>query len=189
MQTEANNPTFILAIDPGTKESAYVEYYCNRKEVVRKGKLPNQELAVMLDSSEILRSNTTLVIEMVKSYGSPIGDSVLETCVWIGRFIAHWHYKHRRIARPTILAWICKASRGNDSMIRQALIDRFGGDEAIGTKKNPGPLYGVKGDIWSALAVAVAYTEMIDEEKRGVKTPLTTTLQKAKEVWDDTIIF
>ena len=40
-------------------------------------------------------------------------------------------------------------------------IDKFGGSKetAIGKKANPGPLYGVKKDIWAALAVAVTWAE------------------------------
>jgi hypothetical protein len=36
--------------------------------------------------------------------------------------------------------------------VRQALIDRLGPQ---GTKKNPGPTYGMRSHLWAALAVAV----------------------------------
>ncbi|MBV8782506.1 MAG: hypothetical protein JO353_14005, partial [Phycisphaerae bacterium] len=51
--------------------------------------------------------------------------------------------------------------RAKDGNIRQALIDRFGPtkERAIGKKKSPGPLYGMSGDCWSALAVAVTYAD------------------------------
>ena len=50
-----------------------------------------------------------------------------------------------------------------DANIRQALIDRYGPgkDRAIGRKLSPGPLYGLSGDCWSALAVAVTTTETV----------------------------
>jgi hypothetical protein len=41
--------------------------------------------------------------------------------------------------------------RAKDANIRQALIDKLG---AVGTKKAPGPLYGISGHLWAALAVA-----------------------------------
>jgi hypothetical protein len=36
--------------------------------------------------------------------------------------------------------------------VRQALIDRLGPQ---GTKKNPGPTYGMRSHLWAALAVGV----------------------------------
>jgi hypothetical protein len=45
--------------------------------------------------------------------------------------------------------------------VRQALIDKFGpGKElAIGKKASQGPLYGLTGDFWAALGVAVTASE------------------------------
>ena len=36
--------------------------------------------------------------------------------------------------------------------------------DAIGTKKNPGPLYGVTGDVWAAIAVGLAWRELRSDE-------------------------
>ena len=47
-----------------------------------------------------------------------------------------------------------------DLKYRAALIDRFGGkDKAIGCKSAPGPLYSVKADAWSALALATTFAD------------------------------
>jgi hypothetical protein len=60
--------------------------------------------------------------------------------------------------RATVKAHLCRSAKAKDSNVRQALIDLFGGKEnAIGTKKTPGPLYGISGDVWAALAVAVTW--------------------------------
>ena len=54
----------------------------------------------------------------------------------------------------------CHSARAKDSNIRQALLDRFGGkDIAVGTKADQGPLYGIKKDVWSALAIGVYHLE------------------------------
>lgn len=111
-----------------------------------------------------------VVIEMVSHYGTgmPVGKSVFDTCVWIGRFIQEWarlggvHYA--LIQRQRIKALLCGSARAKDANVRQALIDRWGGREkAIGRKACPGPLYGVKTHIWAALAVAVAFCEMREQ--------------------------
>jgi hypothetical protein len=56
-----------------------------------------------------------------------------------------------------------------DKHVRQAILDRFpgtGGGKTpqIGTKKQPGPLYGVKGHMWAALAVALTAEKMLLDE-------------------------
>jgi hypothetical protein len=58
---------------------------------------------------------------------------------------------------------LCGSSRANDATIRQALLDRYGPgrEKAVGTKANPGPLYGIKADLWQALALAVTYSDQM----------------------------
>jgi hypothetical protein len=54
---------------------------------------------------------------------------------------------------------LCGSSRAKDPNVRTALLDRFGGAGAKGTKAAPGPLYGIAADLWSALAIAVTWTD------------------------------
>jgi len=85
---------------------------------------------------------------------------VFDTCVWIGRFLeacfTPGHNKPVLVYRRDVKLHFCHDSRAKDSNIRQAILDKFGGRAAaIGKKKTPGPLYGIKGDMWSALAIAL----------------------------------
>ena len=62
---------------------------------------------------------------------------------------------------------LCGNNSAKDSNVRQALIDRFprsGGGKTpqIGTKGDPGPLYGIKKDEWAALGVAITTLETWD---------------------------
>ena len=59
-----------------------------------------------------------------------------------------------RIKRLEVKLWLCHDSKAKDANIRQALIDRFG---PVGTKNNPAPMFGMAGDMWAALAVAVTW--------------------------------
>lgn len=157
----------ILAIDPGTTESAYVLMDAKTYILIECGKIPNSNLKDKLLLFKN-REDLYLVIEMIKSYGMPLGDTCLETCVWIGRFIETWGRPYDLIPRKTVVTEICNNPRGNDSHVRQALINRYGAlfpggggsKPSIGTKKAPGPLYEVKKDIWAALAVAMAWQDI-----------------------------
>ena len=78
-----------------------------------------------------------LVIEMIASYGMPVGKEVFDTCVWIGRFkqiAIIRNVKVEYIYRKDEKINICHSMKAKDSNIRQALIDRFG---VVGTKRNP----------------------------------------------------
>ncbi len=152
----------VLAIDPGPAESAYVLYDAAERRVRDWNKLPNGDLLYHLDGINGYGSNgDALAIEMVASYGMAVGAEIFETCVWIGRFVERWQGAAPRLVyRREVKLHLCHDSRAKDPNIRQALIDRFGGkDAAIGKKAAPGPLYGLAGDGWAALGVAVTAAE------------------------------
>ena len=154
----------ILAIDPGSEQSAYVFY--EEGKVIDHRILTNKLLLTKFCEFY----NAEMAIEMVASYGMPVGKSVFETCLWIGRFIQAWLPKPAtKVYRKTdICMHLCHSARAKDSNIRQALIDRYpatGGGKCpqIGIKSKPGPLFGVSKDVWSALAVAVTFDELYEQ--------------------------
>jgi hypothetical protein len=104
-----------------------------------------------------------MAIEMIASYGMPVGAEVFDTCVWIGRFTQAWPAATVPIFRKDVKMHLCGQTKAKDKNVRQALIDRFGPgkDKAIGKKAKPGPLYGYSGDLWAALAVAVTYYDSV----------------------------
>jgi hypothetical protein len=91
----------------------------------------------------------------------PASAELFETMFWVGRFTQALAPRPVvRLGRREIKLAICGVVRATDANIRAALIDLWGGKErAIGRKALTGPLYGVHADIWSALAVAVAWSE------------------------------
>ncbi|NII07239.1 hypothetical protein HBF25_12680 [Luteibacter anthropi] len=99
-----------------------------------------------------------VAIEMIASYGMPVGAEVFETVRWIGRFQQACRDPEavRLIYRKDVKMHLCGTPRAKDANIRQALIDKLG---APGTKKSPGPTYGVKSHAWAALGVAVTASE------------------------------
>lgn len=160
----------ILAIDPGTYKSAWVIFNSGNKEV-RAGIEKNETLLAMVEAAPWFASDypEAVVIEMIKSYGNVMGDELIQTCVWIGRFIqarTKGAIGTDLLPRKQVVMQLCNNPRANDSTVRQALIDRWGGKTiAVGNSKAPGPLYGVKNDMWAALGVAVAWFEIKQQNK------------------------
>lgn len=147
----------IISIDPGPIRSAWLVYDGTRP--VEFGLDPNPEVISRLPSFAVFCD--LLVIEQIRSYGMSVGAEVFDTCVWSGRFCQAFDPERTVwLPRQKVKLALCYDSRAKDANIRQALIDRFGGkDAAIGTKRNRGPLHGISKDVWSALAVAVAWWE------------------------------
>ena len=162
----------IIAIDPGTTESAYVVLAENYVPLVA-DKLPNEDLCEILGAYGAM---DTIVIERLASYGMPVGREVLETCEWVGHFArialangARVEYLYRR----EVKLHLCDDSRAGDANIRRALISRFAKHDlrtGKGTCKRQDWFFGFKADIWQAYAVGVTWMDM---EARNEKSNIT----------------
>lgn len=153
-------PSEFVAIDPGPVKSAYA--YFDGGTLCHAETLTNDLIARRIDDY-----GGNIVYEMIACYGMAVGAEVFETCVWIGRFIevaeATQPTRQDRIYRREVKIHLCGSMKAKDANVRQAIIDLYGGKaKAIGTKKNPGPLYGVKGDEWAAIGVGLTY---LDKQK------------------------
>jgi hypothetical protein len=157
----------VLAIDPGPEQSAWLLYDADADRPVNWAKEDNEHALYKIERSHA----DALAVEMIASYGMPVGAETFETCVWAGRFIERWKAdvaRLRHLGSPFHLVFrrevklhLCGNPRANDGNVRQALIDRYGPgkEKAIGRKASPGPLYGLSGDGWAALGVAVTFAD------------------------------
>lgn len=150
----------LLAIDPGTEQSGYVWFENDRRSVFQADVIPNCRVI------DLIRTGwEAVVIEMIASYGMPVGREVFETAVWIGRFVEARDGRAERLYRRDIKLHFCQSARAKDQHIWQAILDRYGGKEkAIGCKKNPGPLYSVKSHARAALALGLAWLDGVRSE-------------------------
>ena len=162
----------VIGVDPGTTETALVEF--TGLSVVFADISPNESVVRRLRDWQAVRP--VLVIEEFESYGMAVGREVFRTIRWAGNFEALWYPgRVEFLPRRIIKQHICHTARATDANIRTELIDRFGGPEkAIGKKKEPGPLYGIKSHAWAALAVAVTWYDQHNLDIRpGVKPEFT----------------
>lgn len=163
----------IIAIDPGTHQSAWIEYTPETHQIGRFGIEDNADLSYSLSLAWGHWPDCVLAIEMIASYGMPVGQEVFETCVWIGRFIEAFQ-GGEFVYRKDVKLHLCQSPRAKDANVRQAIIDLFpatGGGKTpqIGTKKQPGPLYGMSSHVWSALGVALTYAASDSFKNKGNK--------------------
>lgn len=158
-QRESVADAIVMAIDPGTSQSAIVEIALPSMTVIFREILPNEEVLVVMRAGHWFDGPVDVAIEMIASYGMPVGAEVFETCVWIGRFMEATQLPVSRVFRREVKLSLCGSPRAKDGNIRQALIDMYGPgkEKAIGLKASPGPLYGMKADMWAALGVAVTF--------------------------------
>jgi hypothetical protein len=157
----------IAAIDPGPVRSAWLLYAPTGK-IGDRGIDNNDTVLTQLcrGAKGTLRH---LVVEMVESFGMPVGREVFETVYWLGRFCEAWAYSASaeqitRLYRRDVKLHLCQSARAKDSNVRQALLDRFG---PPGTKKEPGFTYGIAKDLWSALALAVTFADRERTDRHG----------------------
>lgn len=163
-------PRRILAIDPGPTESAWCVIDADTRKPEDHGKHGNEMLIRLVRSGAGIGDPDTLVIEMVASYGMPVGADVFETCIWIGRFLEAaddnpWLFRIRREYRRDVKLHHCRDSRAKDSNVRQALVDRFAlgqPNHGKGSKAEPGWFHGFRADVWQAYALAVYLADSME---------------------------
>lgn len=170
----------VFAIDPGTKQSAYVDleidgalaadgrlaYNQSSLKICSFGKEANKTVAKKLAERLGKKEDGALVvIERVAAMGMPVGYEIFETCEWIGRFAQIAEdagAKAEAVYRLEEKITLCGDSKAKDANIRQSLVDRFARHDlktGKGTKKEPDVFYGFYADVWSAMAVAVTMLE------------------------------
>jgi len=166
----------ILAIDPGPEISAFCVLLSDGDALALPVDFGLLDNPVLLANLPRLCADH-LAIEEMACYGMAVGKSVFRTQLWLGRFIERWSRPFNCILRKGrwgpeplttgaegkyqgVCVHLCRNNGAKDSNIHQALLDRWGGKpKAVGRKKTPGPLYGITGDVWSALAIAVTYAD------------------------------
>ena len=147
----------VLAIDPGP-EACGVVLYAQGRSVRSWPAMPVEEmLGAILEHAHMA---DVVACERVQSYGIA-GASLLRTAEVYGRVQQAAHYARLPFVglyRREVLAALDITGRGNrDALVRQRMIEMHGGSRAlaVGTRAQPGPLYGVTSHAWQALAVGV----------------------------------
>lgn len=147
----------VITVDPGYRQSAYLVF--DGQRILSHGIEPNETLLARLAGPSEADVLVLEEMQFFRSFGA--GREVFESVFWSGRFAQVWAPRPcERILRSQVRAHL-GASKGGDATVRAALIERFGPfrEDAVGTRAKPGPLFGIRQDEWSALALAVTWTD------------------------------
>jgi hypothetical protein len=150
----------IYAIDPGPETSCLIVLGAEKLAISRADDIPNAMLRQQLSGMFSPPDKARLVIEQVQNYGKPVGATVFETIFWSGRFAERWGGQEGvhwfRMSRPKVSGVLIGSAeiKKMHGAVVQRLIDIVG---PKGTKKSPGPTYGISKHRWEALALAVAF--------------------------------
>ena len=151
----------LLAIDPGTRESAWV---------LMDDELRPVEYAIE-DNERVLNLVGTmqyksLAVEWVTNYGANVGADVFQTVYWIGRFCERAMERGiipLRIARRDVKKNLKLPMKAKDGDVMRALIKRFGGRKS---KDNPNGFFppdksGWGTHLWQAYAVGATFADSL----------------------------
>jgi hypothetical protein len=146
----------ILAIDPGPTTCGVVLYDADAKRVC--GVAADATIEDTLGRIRSTGSNTLVAIERVQSAGIS-GASLLQTSEVVGRLqqrALDCGLRVRLVYRREVCSALHVSGGAKDAQVRQRMIEMHPG--GTGTRKTPGPLYGVSSHAWQALGLAVAVT-------------------------------
>lgn len=141
----------IIGLDPGTSDGAVVVWEPYERRVVYHDIKPNADLLEWLRTQT---ESSVIACETIMSYGQRVGAETFETCFFIGRVMEICHqrrFEFHAIKRKDVIMVHCASNKASDADVRAAMIAYVG---PPGTKKAPGPTYGLNSHMWSALAIA-----------------------------------
>lgn len=158
----------ILGIDPGPVTSGVVLYDPVQGMVVEAlAKMPTVDVLEVVRKKKHpywILDRVHLAMETIVSYGARVGMETLSNVELIGRIKEAWSRDDLNatyLSRPDILGHLTGRRNAKEADAADRLKEMHGGIGAVGTKKAPGPLYGVTSHAWSALAVAVVASDCL----------------------------
>jgi hypothetical protein len=159
----------LLAMDGGCGHSAFV--YLEMRKGWKLPKLLEHHYLHNNDALDYIAQSKadTYCLEAIMSNGGA-GSEVVQTAYWNGRFWSQASNSDIKevcaIERLKVKKLLFGKAVGNDSAVLNYVQDLYGGRKvAKGTKKSPGPLYGVSKHEWQAMGLAMAYFNIKEDER------------------------
>lgn len=153
----------LIGIDPGPRTSGLVVY---ELPAFGPGRIRSCFKEADLEQVRCVLATAPQGVEVCIecTQAGPPSGAVVKTTEVVGRLMERcevlgldYHVYYRR---EVLQALGCARQGNKDSHVRNALIELHGGTKqvAVGTKRAPGPLYGLSSHAWQALGVVAAHT-------------------------------
>lgn len=153
----------ILGIDPGPTKSGVVQFDTETRRVVESW--PDMANDLLNTIVRIESCADHVACESIEAMYAHVGKETIRTIRFTGRIEEAVESRSgglTLLSPQEVKKLVCNTAAAKDPAVRQALIDTLGPQ---GTKKEPGPTYGVSKHAWRALAVAVAASMLIRPRK------------------------
>lgn len=172
----------VLGIDPGPKTSGVVVLDVRSwpPAVLSANQTTDDPLHLMPPWMD-RRDEWVVVVEWLTSYGAAIGAEVLDTARAVGRLeerARRYGVATHLVTRTDVKLELTQSRRSKEAQVCEAIRQIYrdagkanggGADPCRGTKAQPGPLFGVAGHAWDALAVALAWIRIDEREGRRLE--------------------
>ncbi len=130
----------IIGIDPGPTSSGVVHFDTETKRVVKTvGEMPTEELLDVLRGD--MRADV-IACEVIEAMYAHVGAETVQTIIYVGRIMEIAHHRQVGLMELTsqhVKKVICNSHQAKDPAVRQALIDRFGGEAVALAKRKTCP--------------------------------------------------
>lgn len=178
---------FIVGIDPGTSRSGVAILDTQTKLPIFAEHLSNEDVvARVLGILPLSKHSPIIAYERMRHYSfgkqmAGAGETTFLTCKWYGRFIEKFFQEYKKgkiysITSPDIKLYLTGMSNTPKGFVKKAIYELYpdspggGATPAVGTKKEPGSLFLMKGSgghCWDALAVALTVEKFLEGRFTG----------------------
>jgi hypothetical protein len=162
----------IYCLDPGSSISGFVKLdtVSMEKPILEAHDGIHNDVLLYRIMTNDVDVSCPLIIEYIhSSNGQPVDDNTCRTIMMTGRFVQAWIQAGGSmpvaLTRKQIGSHFTHSIKTSDKLIGAAIRNHYG--EPMSPKHPKGPLKGVTGHAWQALAVGLAYAQGLRSYSKG----------------------
>jgi len=131
----------VIGFDPGNECTGWCVWDVKDKIFLYKHKILNGDVIQKIEVFDKKYNIVKVGIEYPSSYGMPVGQTLFDTCTFVGILAQIFKSKNipcELIFRKSVKMFLCNSVRADDSIVNSRVREYLGEDN---TKKKPNPIY------------------------------------------------